>query len=164
VKLLPLRERRDDILPLAERFIEVYRVKLGLQRASMTPAAVEALLTFDWPGNIRQLENVLHLALIMSRDGLIDRSDLRLPALREGGTDETPDHEPQDRLQMLGEALRHLLRSEREGVYEEVERLLMQAAYEHCAGNQVRTAKRLGISRNVVRAQLKRFGLLGAGA
>jgi sigma-54 dependent transcriptional regulator len=106
----------------------------------------------------------LHLALIMSRDGLIDRSDLRLPTLREEGSDGIRDGEPQDRLQMLGEALRHLLRSEREGVYEEVERLLMQAAYEHCDGNQVRTAKRLGISRNVVRAQLKRFGLLGAGA
>jgi DNA-binding protein Fis len=42
-----------------------------------------------------------------------------------------------------------------------VERLLLKTAFEHCAGNQVRTAKRLGVSRNIVRAQLKRFGLMG---
>jgi sigma-54-specific transcriptional regulator len=166
VKLLPLRERRADILPLAERFLETYRGKLGLQRAGLTPAAAEALVTFDWPGNIRQLQNVLHLALIMSRDGLIDRADLQLPDDGPGVTAEAALEEEaaEDGLGMVGEGLRHLLESERADVYEEVERLLVQTAFEHCAGNQVRTAKRLGVSRNVVRAQLKRFGLLGLSA
>jgi sigma-54-specific transcriptional regulator len=162
VKLLPLRERRADILPLTEQFLEVYRAKLGLQKAAVTPAAAEALLTFDWPGNIRQLENTLHLALIMSRDGLIERTDLQLPGHEEAA--EVVSDSPRHGLGLVGEGLRHLLESERADVYEEVERLLVQTAYEHCSGNQVQTARRLGISRNVVRAQLKRFGLLGLSA
>jgi DNA-binding NtrC family response regulator len=64
------------------------------------------------------------------------------------------------KLDMLGEGMRRLLHSDHDGVYQEVERLLLTTAFEHCAGNQVRTAKRLGVSRNVVRAQLKRFGLI----
>jgi sigma-54-specific transcriptional regulator len=170
VKLLPLRERRADIIPLAENFIEVYRGKLGLEQASLTPAAVERLLTFDWPGNVRQLENVLHLALIMSRDGVIESGDLQLseresPARTESAVDydsaEDVSSDTADGLGLVGQGLRHLLDSQHADVYREVERLLLRTAFEHCAGNQVRTAKRLGVSRNVVRAQLKRFGLLG---
>jgi sigma-54 dependent transcriptional regulator len=163
VKLLPLRERRADILPLAQLFIDQYGGKLGLEQAKLTPGAAEALLTFDWPGNIRQLENVIHLTLIMSAKGHIERSDLQLPSRGEGATAEQSESS-EDGLGLVGKGLRHLLGSERADVYQEVERLLLRTAFEHCAGNQVRTAKRLGVSRNVVRAQLKRFGLLGLNA
>jgi sigma-54-specific transcriptional regulator len=180
VELPPLRERRADILPLARNLIERHRFKLGLTQATLTPAAEEALLTHHWPGNIRELENVIHLGLIMSTAGRIDAADLKLsrtdrlaatpaaatavnaatanasaaiPALDTPQTHDT-------KLDMLGEGMRRLLHSDRDGVYQEVERLLLTTAFEHCAGNQVRTAKRLGVSRNVVRAQLKRFGLI----
>jgi len=180
VELPPLRERRADILPLARNLIERHRFKLGLTLATLTPAAEEALLTHHWPGNIRELENVIHLGLIMSTAGRIDAADLKLsrtdrlaatpaaataanaatatasaavPALDTPQTHDT-------KLDMLGEGMRRLLHSDRDGVYQEVERLLLTTAFEHCAGNQVRTAKRLGVSRNVVRAQLKRFGLI----
>jgi sigma-54-specific transcriptional regulator len=153
IKLPPLRERRSDILPLARSLIDRHSAKLGLTQASLTHAAEETLLTHDWPGNIRELENVIHLGLIMSAEGRIDATDLRLS--RRDPLSETPVQ-----LDMLGEGLRRLLHSDRDGVYQEVERLLLTTAYEHCEGNQVRTAKRLGVSRNVVRAQLKRFGLI----
>ena len=167
VKLLPLRERRGDILPLARSLIERYRGRLGLTHANLTPAAEEALLTHPWPGNIRELENVIHVGLIMSSAGSVDAPDLRLSPLSEPAETQATDVRGNDRpdapeaeLDMLGKGLRRLLDSERDGVYQEVERLLLTTAFEHCAGNQVRTAKRLGVSRNVVRAQLKRFGLI----
>ena len=185
VELPPLRERRGDILPLARNLIERHRFKLGLTQATLTPAAEEALLTHHWPGNIRELENVIHLALIMSAAGRIDATDLKLSrtdrlaatpiaatpvaataasattATASAATPALDTPQTQDtKLDMLGEGMRRLLHSDRDGVYQEVERLLLTTAFEHCAGNQVRTAKRLGVSRNVVRAQLKRFGLI----
>jgi sigma-54-specific transcriptional regulator len=152
VRLLALRERPGDIVPLAQHFIELYRRKLGLGRVALSSAAERALLAHSWPGNIRELENVMHCALIVCRNGVLDSSDLQVSAAPAMG---------QGVLDTLCESLRRLLRSDRDAVYESVERLLLTTAFEYCEGNQVRTARRLGLSRNVVRAQLKRFGLLG---
>jgi sigma-54-specific transcriptional regulator len=166
VKLLPLRERRGDILPLAQKLIQRYAPRLGLVNAGLTAAAEEALLTHNWPGNVRELENVIHMGLIMSSDGLIDVLDLRLArpghcaATRAVEPYAGDRLEPEAELDLLGKGLRQLLNSNLDDVYQEVERLLVTTAFEHCAGNQVRTARRLGLSRNVVRAQLKRFGLI----
>jgi sigma-54-specific transcriptional regulator len=164
VRILPLRERRGDILPLLIHFIEAYRRRLNLPAVGLTPAAVELLQAYSWPGNIRELENVVHVGLIMGNNGLLDVKDLRLTADAGGrvlSLSAAPGQD--DAAAGLGRELRRLLDTERGDVYEVVERILVETAFEHCAGNQVRTAKRLGVSRNIVRAQLKRFGLLGAG-
>jgi sigma-54-specific transcriptional regulator len=150
VRMLPLRDRPADILPLVHHFIEVYRQRLNLEKAGVTPAAEQVLQRYSWPGNIRELENIVHVGLIMSGTGLIDVGDLRLAATEAAAA--TTE---------LSRELHRLLNTDRGDVYEVVERLLIETAFEHCAGNQVRTARRLGVSRNVVRAQLKRFGLLG---
>src|SRR5690606_26741230 len=71
VRLPPLRERPADIVPLARHFISVYRTRLGLDDIQLTPEAQERLLSYGWPGNIRELENVIHFALIVCRDGVI---------------------------------------------------------------------------------------------
>ena len=99
----------------------------------------------------------------MSNNGVLDVGELRLaaePGVRAQAPSAAPT--PDDAATGLGRELRRLLDTERGAVYEVVERILVETAFEHCAGNQVRTAKRLGVSRNIVRAQLKRFGLLGA--
>jgi sigma-54 dependent transcriptional regulator len=162
VRLAPLRDRPADILPLTEHFLEVYRRRLNLATVTLTAAARAALQRYSWPGNIRELENVVHVALIMSANGSVDVDDLRLSVTTQQGLAEL---EPagHDDLAGIGRELRQLLRSEEPQVYERVERLLVAAAFEHCERNQVQTAKRLGVSRNVVRAQLKRFGLLRDG-
>jgi len=160
VHLLPLRERPDDILPLARHFIESYSKRTGLAPAKLSEAAARCLVTHDWPGNIRELENKMHYALLMCADGTINMPELRLPAHPEtfNGAAGTLNAS----LGGLAEGLRDLLHSERDQVYHSVERLLVETAFEHCERNQVRTAKRLGLSRNIVRAQLKRYGLLGS--
>ena len=155
VRLLPLRERRGDILPLAQHFLDVYRRTLKIEGTALSAAAERALLAYEWPGNIRELENVVHFGLIMSATGVLDVGDLRLHGV--GGLPVKVANE----LDALGHGLQRLLESDRPAIYQEVERLLMTTAFAHCAGNQVRTAKRLGVTRNIVRAQLKRFGLLG---
>ncbi|MCK9984434.1 MAG: hypothetical protein AzoDbin1_00906 [Azoarcus sp.] len=163
LRLPPLRERRGDILPLVHHFIERYRGKLHLDHARVTPAAAQALAAYDWPGNIRELENVIHFGLIMCQDGVLDTADLRLPGFGRhpaAGAALVSD----DPLHAVQEALRRLLASDHEAVYETIERVLVTTAFHHCDDNQVRSARRLGISRNILRAQLKRFGLLDAGA
>jgi sigma-54 dependent transcriptional regulator len=164
VRLPPLRERQGDILPLARHFLETYRRESGFEQVSLSSDAAAALLAHDWPGNIRELENVIHYGLIMSVSGVLEAQDLRLPkvASEHAGL---KDGDPGvlvagDVIDAVGAELRRLLQSDREAIHHSVERLLLVTAFEHCDRNQVRTAKRLGLSRNIVRAQLKRHGLL----
>jgi sigma-54 dependent transcriptional regulator len=163
VRLPPLRERPGDILALSMHFAEIYRQELGLERVHLSQSAQRALLSYDWPGNIRELENIVHHGLIMCDGGVLEASDLRL----SGGADddnlqESPEEtEEEDALTALRDDLSRLLRSNREDVYHSVERLLITTAFEHCERNQVHTARRLGVSRNVLRAQLMRYELLG---
>ena len=158
--LPPLRERRGDILPLAHHFAQSYCRRLELPRSGFSSLAEQALLTYDWPGNIRELENVIHYASIVSRDGYIDREDLRLPHARSESAAGAPTAEETDPLLGLQACLHNLLVRSDRMLFEDIERAVVIAAFEHCGRNQVHTARKLGISRNVVRAQLKRFGLI----
>ena len=160
VDLPPLRERRGDILPLAHHFADTYKRDLGLERVVFTQNAEQALLAHSWPGNIRELENVVHYGLIMCDDGVLEAKDLRLSAVEASIDTDQPDQPDENALSALREDLSRLLESDRTEVFQSVERLLVKTAFEHCDHNQVRTAKRLGLSRNVVRAQLMRHGLL----
>lgn len=82
LSLPALRERPGDILPLARHFIGVYGPRLGSSGAQLSPEAEQALLNYAWPGNIRELENVIHFGLIVCRDGMVRAGDLKLvPAL-----------------------------------------------------------------------------------
>jgi SAM-dependent methyltransferase/DNA-binding protein Fis len=159
VRLPSLRERRGDIMPLIEHFTDKYRHQLGLGPIAFTAAAKQALLTHRWAGNIRELENVVHSALILCDSAVIDLPHLRLLPLSRSDAAriaaETTSPEA-----ILTDGLRRLLASDVEAVYETVERLLIHTAFEHSNGNQVRTARRLGISRNILRAQLKQYGML----
>jgi sigma-54-specific transcriptional regulator len=159
VRLPPLRERKDDILPLARHFLDAYRRESGFEQVSLSQSAQDALLAHGWPGNIRELENVIHYGLIMSGSGVLAADDLRLPEAAVERVSQTGDA-----FDAVGEGLRRLLRTDREAIHQTVERLLLVTAFEHCDRNQVRTAKRLGLSRNIVRAQLKRHGLLEGGS
>jgi sigma-54-specific transcriptional regulator len=162
INLPPLSERPGDILPLAQHFVDRYRAKLQLEVVEISPEARQVLLNYSWPGNIRELENVIHYALIVSRDGVIRPGDLRLHgrALAASGGRLDNRREADGQAASLSEALRALFDEARPELYAHVEEVLIRQAFGHCGGNQVRTARLLGISRNVLRAQLKRFGLL----
>ena len=78
VKLPPLRERPGDILPLAEHFLKIYSQRMGYRQPQFSASAVELLLTYAWPGNIRELENVVHFALLVSSDNKIEPAHLKV--------------------------------------------------------------------------------------
>lgn len=156
IRLPPLRERPADILPLARHFIDLYTQELGLRTVQLSRAAERALLAHSWPGNIRELENMIHRALIVTEAGVIEPGALGIDAPDDAAKAEAGG----DELLLLQEALRRVFASERQNIFELAERLLVTTAFEHCARNQVRTARRLGISRNILRALLKRHGFL----
>jgi len=78
VKLPPLRERPGDIIPLAEHFLKTYAQKMGHRLPQFSPAAIELLLHYSWPGNIRELENVVHFALLVASGEKIEPTHLKV--------------------------------------------------------------------------------------
>ncbi|HEX8606243.1 MAG TPA: sigma 54-interacting transcriptional regulator, partial [Pseudoduganella sp.] len=184
VNLPPLYERPGDILPLARHFIGLYGAKMKLEDVQLEADATDALLAYDWPGNIRELENVIHYALIVCRHERIRAEDLRiggrLPGHRAAAavpaSEPAPTHAPvpearhvmppahQDGasgLERLDSLLNDLVEAGEPALFDTVEERLIRAAFAACEQNQVHTAKALGISRNVLRTHLKRFGLIG---
>jgi sigma-54-specific transcriptional regulator len=180
VNLPPLYERPGDILPLARHFIGLYGAKMKLEGVQLEADAADALLAYDWPGNIRELENVIHYALIVCRQERIRAEDLRiggrLPGHRAAATASIPEPAPvpeachvmppahQDGasgLERLDSLLNDLVEAGEPALFDTVEERLIRAAFAACEQNQVHTAKALGISRNVLRTHLKRFGLIG---
>jgi len=154
----PLRERRDDIPSLAEHFLRraVGRVRRDVE--GMSPAAVELLQSYAWPGNLRELEQAMLRAAALSRTGVLTPEDFADLVSGEETVRETGDD--------LDAGVRGAFARLAEGgdgeideaVVGRVERLLAEEAMRKTGGNQVRAAKLLGISRNTLRKRLKGEG------
>ncbi len=184
IEVPPLRERPDDILPLARHFIGLHGARMGRDATMLAPDAQEALLDYGWPGNVRELENVMQMALIGMRGPSIRAGDLRLdghellpPSAAEAderdadGEDEPQvDAAAQDRAaerqtpealaSTLVDTFGHLLASDTPALFRQIEQSLVRTAFAHSGDNQVRTAHALGVTRNTLRTLLKRHGLL----
>ena len=159
IELSPLRERPGDILPLIRHFIEAYSKRLGYGEVRLSPAAENKLQAYGWPGNIRELENVIHHTLLICRDGLIQSDDLRLSNMRiERQEDATVTDNSTEAL--LERAFQQLFEEQPGALHEKVEDVLFRAAYRFCHYNQVHTANLLGLSRNVTRTRLINIGEL----
>jgi sigma-54-specific transcriptional regulator len=155
VRLLPLRERRGDIPLLVEHFLRLYGKRLGYTHLTLEPQAMSRLLNYSWPGNIRELENVIHHTLLICKDNRIRAEDIDLPARPQ-----TFVEEEQDPMQLLQKAIELLLAAKTPDLCTSVERTLIETVYQACATNQVKTAAMLGISRHVLRERLQRLGLI----
>jgi DNA-binding NtrC family response regulator len=153
VRLAPLRDRPADIAALATHFIASYSQRLQRRPPTPRPEALEMLRRYRWPGNIRELENVIHFALLLATGDEIAVEHLRLEA-------DSSSEGPHSGLSRIGQALRECFDAPGSQLLRDVERRLIEDAYRHCDSNQVRTAELLGISRNVVRTLLRRYGLL----
>jgi sigma-54 dependent transcriptional regulator len=169
VSLPPLRRRIGDILPLAHHFVRLFARKLGGPDAEIDASAQAALLEYPWPGNIRELENVIHHALIVCQDGVVRRRDLRLvnlsaatlapePARMPPAVSSAPAASPMERASAL---FAQLLRDPPPGLHGQLEAALLRTAYAHHGQNQLVTARTLGLSRHTLRTLLRRHGMLG---
>jgi two-component system response regulator PilR (NtrC family) len=149
----PLRERRDDIAPIASAILARHAAELGNTELSLSGAALELLKKYPFPGNVRELENILERAVALSEGGSIEPEDLGFPTAavasqpQEPGATPAMAAAPWDGDAALPEAL---LQMERERI---------QKALEACRYNKTRTAAHLGITFRALRYKLKKLGI-----
>ncbi len=141
ITIPPLRERREDILPLATHFLDRFRVELGRPRAAFTPAAESALPSYAWPGNARELRNVVERAMIVAESDAIGRADLGLP-LGSQPPGDTASGERDTSLRL-----------------EDVEKHHILHVLERAGGSKTRAASMLGVSRSTLWEKTKRYGI-----
>ncbi|MBB5690535.1 sigma-54-dependent Fis family transcriptional regulator [Roseomonas alkaliterrae] len=157
LRIPPLRERREDILPLARHFAERYARANGLPPRGLSPAAEALLLRHAWPGNVRELENTLHRAVLLAEGPAIgpEAIDLLdpLPAARVPAPAGQPAGPPQQAAQPVSALVGRRV--------EEVERDLIIETLSHCLGNRTRAAEMLGISIRTLRNKLHEYRAAG---
>lgn len=142
IHIPPLRERLEDIPILAEHFVKRFSGENRKKIQGIMPEAMDRLARYDFPGNVRELENILERAVVISGDSMISVRDLPFADRESSGpTDE--DFPPGT----LHEAL------------ESLERRMVQNALEKAGYNQSRAARHLGLSERMLRYKLKKYGL-----
>jgi DNA-binding NtrC family response regulator len=138
VHLPALRDRREDIMPLAEAFLKRFAAQANRTINGFTQAAVDRLAAFDWPGNVRQLQNEIQRAVLLSEGDLVDASDLSITRAKPEGV------ETQDTNFTLLEG---------------VERNAIIQMLKDTGGNKLEAAKRLGIGRQTLYNKIKAYGI-----
>jgi DNA-binding NtrC family response regulator len=155
--LPPLRERGNDVLVLAQHYLDRFNAKYGKQVRQIDPRAREQLLAYPWPGNVRELSHVIERAVLWSRGASLDAEHLSLATpVPVAETAERPaEPAPTPEAAAAGAPGFPPNGMDLEGW----ERAMIEQALRECDGNQTRAAQRLGISRDTLRYRLKKFGL-----
>jgi two-component system response regulator AtoC len=146
VEIPPLRERRDDVAPLVEHFLESIRDRLGMPSRSVSATAMKAMLAYDWPGNVRELENALEHAAVMADGECIEQRDLPERVGRDRAVPSFALPLSDDDLSVKRAARR-------------LERELILRALERTGGNRTQAAKLLELSHRALLYKIKEFGL-----
>ena len=133
----PLRERREDIAPLAEHFLRLHSERYRRDRIRFTPQALEALRQHSWPGNVRELDHVIERAILLSSGETVSAMDLALQT--------TPSAQLSARLEEMS--------------LEDAERLLITKALARFEGNANRAAEALGLSRSALYRRMQKYRL-----
>jgi len=142
LSLPPLRDRGDDVARLAERFVEKYRTLYGYGPKTISPALLGQFLAADWPGNVRQLENMVHRGVVLSAErGTIEPGDVTHAFLNDAAP-------IQGSLSPRALSVTTL---------DEMERHMILQALNETDGNQQQAADRLGISDRTIRNKMKKY-------
>lgn len=153
IQLPPLRERPEDILVLAQGFLEEIGATIGRPSAGISEDAATLLLSHSWPGNVRELRNTIERALILCHGGLISREHLPsalqpAPAVTMAEAALPPPREarfPSDGVRL-----------------DSIEKELVEKALAEAAGNKSRAAKLLGLPRGRLYSLMRRYHLTSA--
>ncbi len=139
----PLRERKEDIIPLAAFFIKKFHAGASLPDPMLTSGAEKILLHYNWPGNVRELANAMERAVILADDKPIGVEDVGFlqPAPSAVHHDPISFSLPDDGINL-----------------EELEKRLIRQALEKCGGNQSAAARLLGLTRSKLRTRVKQLG------
>lgn len=151
--LPPLRERVEDISPLVDHFLGKYNGRLGKKVERVTEGAIACLSRYSWPGNIRELENVMERAVLFAEDNVITPDDLpdiiRAPDAKALDASAPTQH-------VIG-PLKEIVRQHTENL----EKSLIMRALEETGGNVTKAARKLEISRKSLQNKMKELGLRG---
>jgi DNA-binding NtrC family response regulator len=135
IEVPPLRERRDDIMLLAVRFLEIYSRKYGRTARGFSRSATEALLRYPWPGNVRELSHVIERAVLIGGGEHLEAGDFMLERRAPA------DSQALDQLTLEG-----------------AEELLIRQALARCGGNVQAAAEQLGVSRSALYRRMEKYG------
>src|SRR5579872_506239 len=138
VYLPPLRERREDIMPLANAFLKRFASQANRVIKGFNQAAIERLTGFDWPGNVRQLQNEVQRAVLLCEGDEVDSADLSITKVRSAGEESFDTNFT---------------------LLEGVERNAIIQMLKETGGNKLETAKRLGIGRQTLYNKIKAYGI-----
>jgi DNA-binding NtrC family response regulator len=138
VHLPPLRERREDIMPLANSFLRKFAAQANRDIRRFKPDAIERLAAFDWPGNIRQLQNEIQRSVLLSEGDEVAAADLSITNVKAGPSDGSDTNFT---------------------LLEGVERNAIVQTLKETGGNKLETAKRLGIGRQTLYNKIKAYGI-----
>ena len=138
VHLPPLRDRRDDIMPLANAFMKRFVAQSNRPISGFSREAAERLTAFDWPGNVRQLQNEIQRAVLLCESNEIDSTDLSITTVK-------PEAEQSQDTNFT--------------LLEGVERNAIVQMLKETGGNKLETAKRLGIGRQTLYNKIKAYGI-----
>ena len=137
IHLPSLRERKDDISPLIEYFLEMLNVETGKNVRGVTSDTMEILMDYSWPGNVKELENSIQHAFLLTEGEVIERELLPSRILHE------------------------VLTEKNEGItsFEENEKRFLMKILQECSWNKLQVAKQLNVSRSTLYSKLKKYNL-----
>ena len=181
ISLPPLRERAEDLELLIEYFRQTANQELKKEITRIDSSAVEVLKSYNWPGNVRQLQSVIHQAVVQS-SGSVLLSDFLPTLTNEHSTsaileraatsasnsgDSPPATTSQSNPETVDESIGELIARHRthhsptlhDDLFEEIERHLIASVLSDCDGNLTETAKQLGITRTTVRNKVNKLGI-----
>jgi DNA-binding NtrC family response regulator len=141
INLPPLRERREDIEPLANHFLRIYNARIMKEVTAIDYEALQMLLQYDWPGNVRELENVMERAVILARSSTITAAALPMTGSREPSVPSVPS----GAVPLV--------------TLDEVERRHIEAVLKQTGFHKSRTAEILGVTRKTLDRKIAEYGL-----
>jgi len=139
----PLKDRQEDIPPLAEHFVEKFAEKNNRQVSGITPRCMDLLLNYPWPGNVRELENAIERGIILMRGDYLDEESLPIPVRRFAMKNETS----------LASAVTP------PGSLEEAEQTVIKNILTETGGNKSEASRRLNITRKTLLSKMHKYGL-----
>ena len=141
ITIPPLRDRMDDVLPLARHFLTKFCDKNGRELGELSASVERKLMSYAWPGNVREVENCMERAVVMARGDVIEPDDLVLGGQRKSG--------------VIGDLLSEILASDL--TLDDLERQIILEALDRHDGNISQTARTLGLTRRTLQYRLEKI-------
>lgn len=156
----PLRERKEDLPELVFHFMKRFNQELRKRVGGISPGAMEKIVAYGWPGNVRQLENVLKRAMVLCQGEWILEDQLQLEkGWEKGGSEEPLAKKPREELLdiLFEELSKNSISSEEPDMVSNIEKGLILRALQKTKGNQVNAAHILGMNRSTLRGKMEKY-------